>query len=524
MLSLLPLTACILMQLSPFALATDGFSLLYTTNPKELEDVAIQFEKPLPKWLKGTLIRNGFGRFELGKRRMIHMFDAYAKLSSWKFKGDGHATFSTKFVQSSFYEQSMASGDIAPFMNFMGVEPPFGFLQKMKGMLNGLDNMNVNVYPYSKVAGSNDMKDRGYYAMTDYWKIYEFNATSLDTVGLVQAQIPGTSRKSMFDMLSFVSTAHPLPEIGKTSSLVFLSKMSLTPFSKSTVNLVRIKATEEREIIASIPVDKLPYMHSFSVTKNYAILFFSPIFVNTFKMARTGHPFEGLDWYGDQQTRVHVINLKTGEVTSMDTENTFTMHHANAYEDEKGNIVLDLVTYDDPNFITSMTLDNFRDPVKRNNISFTAKFKRYNIDMKAKKVTPYSFPNAKGQEFMTHFDFPKINEKYRAKKYCIMYGITVKPDGKTITKNGMVKKNVCEKGRDLAYISDNVYFSETIFVPTPNGKEEDDGILLSSVLDGNAKKSYLYIIDPKTMNITNKAELPTLVPYTLHGDFFPEVY
>lgn len=517
------MTVCIFLKLS-FVETSDGFNLLYTTNSLELENFPIRFEKELPKWLKGTLIRNGFGRFELGEHRMIHLFDAYAKLSSWKFKGDGRATFSTKFIDSSFYKKSMDSGDIAPFITFMGVEPPFGILESMKVLINGLDNMNVNVYPYSKVAGSSEMKDRGYYALTDFWKIYEFNATNLNTIGSVQAKIPGKPGKTALGFLSFISTAHPLPEIGKTSSLVFLTKLSLFPWEKHSVNLVRIKATDEREIVASIPVDQLPYMHSFSVTKNYAILFFSPIYINLVKIAKTVHPFEGLDWYGDRQTDVHVINLKTGAVISMKTENTFTMHHANAYENENGNIVLDLVTYDDPNFITSMTLDNFRDPKKRNNISFTAKFKRYYIDMKERNVTPYSFPNAKGQEFMTRFDFPKINEKYRAKKYCYMYGIAVKTDGKSLTKGAVVKKDVCEKGRDLAYDLDNVYFSETVFVPTPNSKDEDDGILLSSVLDANEKKSYLYIMDPKTMNVTNRAELPTIVPYTLHGGFFPEIH
>ena len=469
-------------------------------------------------------IRNGFGRFEMGKRRMIHIFDSYAKLSSWKFMGDGRASFSTKFIQSNFYKQSMASGDIAPYLNFMGVEPPFGFFKKMKTLINGLDNMNINVYPYTKVAGSNELKDRGYYALTDYWKIYEINATNLETMGQIQAKIPGTPGQTTIDFLSFASTAHPLPEIGKTSSLAFLTKMSFFPGEKHSVNLIRIKATDERENVASIPVDQLPYMHSFSVTKNYAILFFSPIYMNVMKVAGTAHPFEGLDWFGDRQTDVHVINLKTGAVTSMKTENTFVMHHGNAYENEHGNIVLDLVTYDDPKFISSMTLENFRDPKKRHNISFTAKFKRYYIDLKEKKVTPYSFPNAKGKEFMTRFDFPKINEKYRAKKYCYMYGISVNTEEKSLTKGAVVKKDVCEKGQDLAYELENLYFSETIFIPTPNSKDEDDGILLSSVLDGDNRKSYLYIMDAKTMNVTNRAELPTIVPYTLHGDFFPEIH
>ena len=56
---LLPLAAYILLQLSTLAVADDGLNLLYTTNPRELEDVPIHFEKELPKWLKGTLVSIG---------------------------------------------------------------------------------------------------------------------------------------------------------------------------------------------------------------------------------------------------------------------------------------------------------------------------------------------------------------------------------------------------------------------------------------------------------------------------------
>ena len=43
-------------------------------------------------------IRNGLGRFEMPKRNFLHSFDAFGKLSSWKFTGNGSAYFSTRYI------------------------------------------------------------------------------------------------------------------------------------------------------------------------------------------------------------------------------------------------------------------------------------------------------------------------------------------------------------------------------------------------------------------------------------------
>ncbi|KAI6119973.1 carotenoid oxygenase [Pisolithus croceorrhizus] len=48
---------------------------------------------------------------------------------------------------------------------------------------------------------------------------------------------------------------------------------------------------------------------------------------------------------------------------------------------------------------------------------------------------------------------------------------------------------------------------EAIFVPNPNGAAEDDGVLPSVVLDGCAEKSYLLVLDAKTMKEAVRADV-----------------
>ena len=46
-----------------------------------------------------------------------------------------------------------------------------------------------------------------------------------------------------------------------------------------------------------------------------------------------------------------------------------------------------------------------------------------------------------------------------------------------------------------SYSSDSVYVSEPLFVPDPNGEEEDDGVLLAQIFNGKKSESALLVLD-----------------------------
>lgn len=53
-------------------------------------------------------------------------------------------------------------------------------------------------------------------------------------------------------------------------------------------------------------------------------------------------------------------------------------------------------------------------------------------------------------------------------------------------------------------------------MPRPGGGKEDDGVLLSVVLDGNFEKSYLVYIDAQTMQGIGRADMDFAVAFSLH--------
>jgi carotenoid cleavage dioxygenase-like enzyme len=64
------------------------------------------------------------------------------------------------------------------------------------------------------------------------------------------------------------------------------------------------------------------------------------------------------------------------------------------------------------------------------------------------------------------------------------------------------------------------YPTEPIFVAKPCATDEDDGIILSLVLDAIAQTSFLLILDAKTFKELGRASVPHHIPFTVHSKFF----
>lgn len=55
----------------------------------------------------------------------------------------------------------------------------------------------------------------------------------------------------------------------------------------------------------------------------------------------------------------------------------------------------------------------------------------------------------------------------------------------------------------------------------PAGRAEDDGVLLSVVLDGDRGKSYLLCLDARDMTEVGRAEVDGVVGFGFHGEHVP---
>ena len=75
-----------------------------------LDDVPVTGS--LPPWLSGSLIRNGPGTFQVGRRRYRHWFDGLAMLHRFSV-ADGRVSYANKFLETKAYAAARDEGRIA---------------------------------------------------------------------------------------------------------------------------------------------------------------------------------------------------------------------------------------------------------------------------------------------------------------------------------------------------------------------------------------------------------------------------
>jgi beta,beta-carotene 9',10'-dioxygenase len=68
--------------------------------------------------------------------------------------------------------------------------------------------------------------------------------------------------------------------------------------------------------------------------------------------------------------------------------------------------------------------------------------------------------------------------------------------------------------------SDGCYPGEPVFVRQPGTEAEDAGVVLSVVLDVNAGRSFLLVLDAGSFEELARAEAPHHIPFSFHGQYF----
>jgi carotenoid cleavage dioxygenase-like enzyme len=264
----------------------------------------------------------------------------------------------------------------------------------------------------------------------------------------------------------------------------------------------------QQQLIKTVISDKLYYMHSFCLTKNYVILLKSPLTCHTFKLM-LGLPFNNtLQWDKRAASSFVIIHRHTGAISELETDPFICLHSVNAFE-LNNDIVMDLICYTDGNpyeelYIANLTSE--KPVLRRTNL------RRYVIDIN-RKVCAYQVLCDKTVEF------PNINDsKVHGCNYQFAYTAWMSDRNQPFL-NAIQKLDVIS-GTALTWKEDNCYPGEPVFIANPQAKNEDDGLLLFIVLNTAAQCSSLVILNALDMQQTAEVYLPFHLPLGLHGQFY----
>jgi len=457
----------------------------FETLDREIHEPELPVEGDLPDWLSGTLIRNGPAQFEVGDQDYNHWFDGHAMLHAFRV-ADGTVSYRNRFLQTQSRTEALEAGEIV--RSEFATDPCLSIFGRIMSVFNPkpTDNASINVARL----------DDAYVALTETPIPIEFDPETLETVGVVGYED---------DIDAQMATAHPLTEPDTGRTLTYQVGFG----RQSAYQVCSIPPDEAaRTMVASLDVDRPRYMHSFGMTDEYVILSEWPIMVNPTDLLLSGKPFiENFEWRPEQGTRFRVLRKADGtEVATLTADAAFAFHHVNAFERE-GEIVCDIVTYPDASIIDELALDNLRsdDPSPA-----TGNLRRYRLPLTGGTPSSRILSDER-------LELPRIHEAAgRAQPYDTVYGI-----GNRVERDfadQLVKIDVPGGGAQTWHEA-GTYPGEPVFVPDPDG-DADDGVLLSVVLDPDADRSFLLVLDAASFTERARAPVPHAIPFGFHGQFF----
>jgi carotenoid cleavage dioxygenase-like enzyme len=468
--------------------AGEAYELGFQSLGEEISDRTLPVEGTVPEWLSGALIRNGPGKFEFGDRRATHWFDGLALLRRYGFE-DGSITYTSRFLLSEAYENAAAGNGASEFASDDGpFRTAWRWLRSL-GPPEPADNANVHVARFGE----------HYVALTEAPRRIAFDPTTLET---------GSEFRWTDDITEHLTTAHFRVDPHRGETIGYSIELGRSP----SYHLYRIAdGGTRRKPIASVPAIGPGYVHDCAITASHIVLVETPLRI---AVLRALLPWsEGLlgmlEYDEDRQTRFIVVNRDSGRVVADPRVSPFfTFHHVNAYEAD-GEVVVDLVAFEDDSILEAMTLDSLsggafdRAPDGR--------FVRYRLDLETGTTT-------RSRRYDGGVELPTTPRAVRGRPYRYAYAQATDRSG----ANGLLKLDV-ERETATEWWERGVYVEEPRTVQRPDGTDEDDGVVIAPALDTKRERSMLLVFDAETLTELARAPLPHAVPFGFHGRFFPEL-
>ena len=449
----------------------------------------------LPGWLGGSLLRTGPAKFEVGGtaaegggQRMRHWFDGLAMLHRFTIDG-GRVSYGNRFLESRSYRAAREQGRIV--YGEFATDPCRSLFKRVQTLFAPAsvlpDNANVNVARLGE----------RFIAMTETPLPVQFDPNTLQAAGVRPFQVPGQ-----------LSTAHPHLDRASGGMLNYAARLG----ARSSYRFFAVEAAQSAgraskpRVIASLPVKEPAYMHSFGLTQRWLVLAEFPLVVNPLALALSGRPYiENYRWKPELGTRFTLVDRLTGETRGgFQTDACFAFHHVNAYEDA-GEVVVDLCAFADAGVIEDLYLDRLRagKPVA------SAALTRFRLRLADRSVSRERLADE-------DIELPRINyARCNERPYRYVWGVGNGPSG---WLERVLKIDTADRST-RSWSQPGCYPGEPVFVARPNAEDEDDGVLLSVVLDASAGTSFLLVLDASDLSELARADAPHHIPFGFHGQF-----
>ncbi|KAI9766897.1 MAG: hypothetical protein M1840_006194 [Geoglossum simile] len=525
----------------------------------------------IPAYAAGTLYRTGPGGREIMTEKgtiwsLNHWFDGFTQVHRFQIlEPDPADHLATTRI---FYNSRRGTDGLIEEIRRTGKNPSFSFGQKrdpcesyfwkIMTMFQGKptdtvppDTRNTGVtisvnppgFPSRRQASEKEIQGhssgiRSLWNKTDSAMLKEIHPETLEPIGVT------LQHRLHPDLQGAFSAAHAKSDPVTGDLFNYNLKLGKNAIYK----IFRCSgATGETDIIATITGAPGAYLHSLFLTENFVILcvwgshyanyglkvLWERNIVDAIADLDPRDPKKRSKWF--------VIDRYHGRgvVAAFEGDSFFCFHTVNAYEerskeDGKVDIILDLTVYENMDVLKRFYFENIRSSSPRARVFFSEKgdTTRGNLNRwrlpgvntdgplrpgTAGSTNDHSCPASSWLKAVLEWEAPKdesvelptINPKFITRAHRYIYGVADR--GFSTFVDGLHKYDT-ETRTALTWEFHGQNPGEPIFVPDPRGKEEDDGVLLSVVLDGHTGRSYLLVLNAKDMLEVGRAEAVSIQP------------
>ncbi|KAI0558624.1 Carotenoid oxygenase [Gracilaria domingensis] len=257
------------------------------------------------------------------------------------------------------------------------------------------------------------------------------------------------------------------------------------------------------------------YVHSFATTENYVVMILYPLTILWWKIYFHQSVMAGLHFDKNSKAKFVVISRSEKEIVAVyESSPMFAFHTINAYETED-DIVIDLSHYEDGSIVHNFDVRILCKGLEiAKNSLVRVSLKNFMIAKRSGVRKPYPVQ----MEMLNHhmLELPSINPSKERKRHRYVYGVSTSENRYHF---GTVSKVDVDTGKRITKGFKYGMVSEPVFVPDPNGVQEDDGCILVVVLDTRIQRSIMFVLDAKDLGVVASADVPQAVPQGFHSMF-----
>ncbi|WP_283138365.1 carotenoid oxygenase family protein [Rhizohabitans arisaemae] len=455
---------------------------VYAPVQDEISASDLETVGEIPRDLNGVYLRNGpNARFPM--RGRYHWFDGDGMLHAVHFE-DGRARYQNRFVRTRAVTAESAAGRAlwAGVMENPRANPP--------GNSRGL--------PFKDTANTDVVFHRGKVLATWYLcgTPYAVDPLSLETIGA----------EDFLGTLTGDLSAHPKAD-ETTGELFWFDYGARRPYLRYGV--VGPGGTVEHLVEPDLPGPRLP--HDMAITENHAVLMDLPLYQDP-EAARHGR--YKLTFNRELPARFGVIPRRGAahEIRWFDAKPCYIYHVVNAWEAPgptgETEIVMDVCRVSRP------APSGSGNPLSRmlSYLKLDARMYRYRFNLATGRT-------AEGPVDGDHnTEFPSIDTRRTGRPTRYAYNVAVKRSATNLF-DGLHRFDNLTGAVQTHRFGEHRYGSEAPFAPRDGGTEEDDGYLITFVVDEREGRSEVQILHAADLAAGPVARvlLPVRVPLGFHA-------